>query len=254
MNKLEHMKKYISLLVIALLFLNCDSNSDSSSSNAESFSDTGQGGSLARFTILNDYLYTVDQSNLNVFSIIDRANPVQVNTIPIGFNIETLFNYKEYLYIGSQNGMFIYTIINPEEPAYLSDVQHFTACDPVVANDTHAFVTLHADLGCGTNINVLEIYDITNITAPFLISSRNLIKPIGLGLYGDYLFVCDDEVKIFDISDPENTSLISSINQNAFDVIIHNDLLILIGEQGLYQYSLDSNAIENMTHLSTINI
>jgi len=75
-----------------------------------------------------------------------------------------------------------------------------------------------------------------------------------LGLYNNYLFVCDDVVKIFDVSDPENSSLIHSISQNAFDVIIHNNLLILIGENGLYQYSLDENNIENIEHLSTINI
>ncbi len=245
------MKKF-TILSLALIILSC--NSDSTNQSLQSNIDTGQGGSLARFTIFNDYLYTVDETNLNVFSIINTEQPVQVNTIPIGFNIETLFNYKEYLYIGSRNGMFIYSVTNPEEPSYLSDVEHFTACDPVVANATHAFVTLHSNIGCGTNINVLEIYDVTNTTEPILISSRNLIRPIGLGLYNNYLFVCDDVVKVFDVSDPENSSLIYSINQNAFDVIIYNNLLILIGENGLYQYNLDENNIENIEHLSTINI
>jgi len=164
------MKKFITLS-LAIIVFGC--NSDSTNQNSQSNIDTGQGGSLARFTIFNDYLYTVDETNLNVFSIINTEQPVQVNTIPIGFNIETLFNYKEYLYIGSRNGMFIYSVTNPEEPSYLSDVQHFTACDSVVANATHAFVTLHSNIGCGINVNVLEIYDVTNTTEPILISSRN---------------------------------------------------------------------------------
>jgi hypothetical protein len=245
------MKKIYSILILALLLLGCDSDSNS---NDSSFTETGQGGSLARFALYVDYLYVVDDTNLNVFSIADRENPVQVNTISIGFNIETLFNYKNYLYIGSRNGMYIYNIDNAEEPVYVSDVQHFTACDPVVANETHAFVTLHSNIGCGNTINVLEIYDVNDVTNPVLISSRNLTRPIGIGLYGDYLFVCDNEVKVFDVSDPENSELVTSIDVNSFDVIINSGILVLIGENGLYQYSLDSNDITNINHLSTINI
>lgn len=247
------MRKIYTTIIIALVILGCSSDS-TSSNDASTFSETGQGGSLARFALYTDYLYVVDDSNLNVFSIIDRENPVQVNTVQIGFNIETLFNYKNYLYMGSRNGMYIYNIDNPETPTYMSDVEHFTACDPVVANETHAFVTLHTNIGCGINLNVLEIYDVTEITNPVLVSSRNLTRPIGIGLYGDYLFVCDDEVKVFDVSNPEESELVTSIDVNSFDVIINNGILILIGENGLYQYSLDSSDITNINHLSTIDI
>ncbi|WP_047551623.1 hypothetical protein [Psychroserpens sp. Hel_I_66] len=246
------MKTYI-IIILAIVAFGCDSDS-SDSGISQNSSETGKAGSLARFTTYNDYLYTVDNSTLNVFSIVDLSNPVKINDVQIGFNIETLFNYKQYLYIGSQNGMFIYSVQNPEEPLYLSEVQHFTACDPVVANATHAYVTLHADIGCGTTINVLEIYDVNDVLQPVFISRRNLTKPIGLGLYGDYLIVCDDEVKIFDVSDPTETTLVHSINRDAFDVIVNNDTLILIGENGLYQYSLNPNNIQNTQELSTINI
>jgi len=244
------MRKLYSILIIALLLFNCDSDG----TNDSSFSENGQGGSLARFALYSDYLYVVDDTNLNVFSVVNRQEPVQVNTVSIGFNIETLFNYENYLYIGSRNGMFIYNIDNAEEPAYVSDVQHFTACDPVVANDTHAFVTLHTNIGCGTNINVLEIYDITEVTNPVLVSSRNLTRPIGLGLYNNYLFVCDNEVKVFDVSEPLDSQLVTSIDVNSFDVIINNGILVLIGQNGLYQYTLDADDITNISHLSTINI
>lgn len=245
------MKNYIS---IAFIFLLISCSSDSSDANFDSNSETGQGGSLARFTILNNYLYTVDQSNLNVYSIINPENPTQVNTVNIGFDIETLFNYKEYLYIGSRNGMYIYGVQNPEIPNYLSDVQHFTACDPVIANETHAFVTLHSNTVCGNNINVLEIYDVTNIFEPVLISSRNLTQPKGLVLFHNYLIVCDDEVKIFDITNPENAVLVNSVNRNTFDVIVRGNLMILIGESGLYQFQLDQTNIQNIEPLSTIPI
>ena len=239
------------------MFLSCSSdNSSAISSSEDAAVSDGQGGSLASFTLKGDYLYTVDYADLNVFNITDIKNPVLVNTVSIGFDIETLFSYKEYLYIGSRSGMFIYGLTNPEFPEKLSEVQHFTACDPVVANDTHAYVTLHSETFCGNDINLLEVYDVADVTNPILINSRNLVSPKGLGLYDNYLIVCDDEIKVFDVSDPVNSVLVTSVNKSAFDVIISGDLLIAIGETGLYQYKLgiEENTGVSITELSSIAI
>lgn len=245
------MRKLSILISVVILTLSCSQDND----NSETVSADGQGGSLATFTLKGDYLYVVDQFDLNVFSLSEIDEPVLTNKVPIGFNIETLFSYKDYLYIGSQNGMFIYSLANPEFPKKLSSVEHFTACDPVVANNTHAYVTLHSNTFCGNNINVLEIYDIGNITEPILVSSRNLISPKGLGLYGNYLIVCDDEIKIFDITNPKDSKLVKAIDKQAFDVIIKGDLLIAIGDYGLYQYKLQTTAEGvDFSMLSTIEI
>ncbi len=247
------MKKYLYILILAVAIISCesDANSDSQAPTSD-----GQGGSLARFTLKGNYLYTVDDFGLNVFNVADTKDPIKVNSVPVGFNIETLFGYKDYLYIGSQNGMFIYDLENPEFPKQLSSVQHFTACDPVIANDTHAFVTLHSNTNCGNDINVLEVYDVTDVTNPILLNSRNLTFPKGLGLYGNFLFVCDDEIKVFDVTNPEESKLVTSIKRSAFDVIIRNDLLIAIGESGLYQYELSNNTENSVTatEISSISI
>ncbi|MDN3723716.1 hypothetical protein QRD02_04930 [Aequorivita sp. SDUM287046] len=247
------MKKLILLFITFVFSLGCSQDGENASQNEAMGNDDGQGGSLARFAMQGDYLYTVDEYGLNVYNITTPSDPVFVNNVPISFRIETLFNYKEYLYIGSQSGMFIYSIENPELPNYLADVQHFTACDPVVANATTAFVTLWSNLGCRTTVNQLEIYDITDVVNPTLLSIRNLMHPKGMGLYGDYLFVCDDEIKVFDISDPTNSFLVHNINREAFDVIVQNNLLIAIGQNGIYQYQLDPNAITETAELSFLN-
>lgn len=247
------MRKIGLLFLLIVLSLACSQDGNNASSNEAMSNGDGQGGSLARFAMVGNYLYTVDEYGLNVYNITTPSDPVFVNNVPIGFRIETLFNYKEYLYIGSQNGMFIYSVNNPEFPEYLADVQHFTSCDPVVANETTAFVTLWSELGCGTTLNQLEIYDVTDVVNPTLLSVRNLTAPKGMGLYGDYLIVCDDEIKIFDVSDPTHSVLVHNINRLAFDVIIKNNLLIAIGQNGIYQYNLDQNDITNTSELSTIN-
>ncbi|WP_430410929.1 LVIVD repeat-containing protein [Kordia sp.] len=249
------LKIFILLVCVGIIHTSCDSDSSDIANTTNEFGQDGQSGSLARFVTLENYLYTVDYQNLNVFNISNTENPVLVNTINVGFNIETLSSYKDYLYIGSRNGMFIYNASQLETPQLLSSVQHFTACDPVIANDSHAFVTLKGGNLCGEDLNILEVYDVTDAENPILLSQRNMIEPIGLGFYqNDYLFVCDDQVKIFDISDPENMQLVHAIDADSFDVIIQNNLLILIGETGLTQYMLNPDDIQNETFLSSLSL
>lgn len=235
------------LLLISLILISCDSDSDSASNT------DGKGGSLAIFALKNNYLYTVDNNTLNVFSLINEQQPVKVNDISVGFNIETLFSFEDKLYIGSRNGMFIYDISEPENPTFLSNVQHFTACDPVISNGVHSFVTLHSNTICGNNINVLEVYDTSIPTNPVLIHSRNLTFPKGLGLYNNYLFICDDVIKVFDVSSPQEPILVNSIDKLCFDVIINDNDLYAIGQNGMYRYSLDENDITNIEFKSQLS-
>lgn len=239
--------KILSVLVIFVLF-SCSNDSDSGIKNGD-----GQGGSLAIFALKGNYLYTVDDSSLNVFSLLNENQPVKVNEVQIGFNIETLFSYGDYLFVGSRDGMFIYSIENPENPVMASSAQHFTACDPVVANATHTFVTLHSNTTCGNNTNMLEIYDTTNPNNPILIHQRNLVAPKGLGLYNNYLIVCDDVIKVFDIQNPAEPLLVNTIDKNCSDIIVRENELYAISDIGMYRYQLDPATIENIVFKSEIS-
>lgn len=234
------MKKIISFVLIVFI-IGC-SDSDSAQNG-----DIGQGGSLAVFAIKGNYLYGVDQMKLNVFSLIDTEKPVKVNEIPIGFDIETLFSFGDNLFIGSRNGMFIYSIANPENPTKLSSVQHFTACDPVIANSTHSYVTLNSNATCGNNTNVLQVYDTKDLTKPKLIHSRTLTQPKGISFYtADYLLVCDDVIKIFNIQNPVEPVLVHAIDKNCFDLIIRENTLFAIGNNGVYRYKMNPNNIKDI--------
>lgn len=233
--------KAIKIVFLLLIIVGCSSDSATPTSSGD-----GTGGSLAIFALKGDYLYTVDNSNLNVFSLINTNEPTKVNEKQIGFEIETLFAHGDYLFVGSRNGMYIYSIQNPENPQQLSSVQHFTACDPVVANDTHAFVTLHSNNNCGNNINVLEVYDTSDPTYPVLIHTRNLTQPKGLGLYHNYLIVCDNQdIKFFDISNPAEPVLVKALPGQCYDVAIIGDDLYAIGSTTTYRYLLNANDITN---------
>ena len=243
-------KKIFTLVSIVFLAFACSQDSNDSTS-ADSFGD-GQGGSLATFTLKDNYLYTVDFFNLSVFNVSDLLNPVKVNTINVGFNIETLFSFKNYLFIGSQDAMYIYDVTNAELPKLLSQSNHFRACDPVVANDTNEYVTLHSNATCGGVINELKTYNIEDIENPILLNTRGLTQPKGLSLYGsDFLLVCDDTVKIFDITDPTDSKYIEAIpTVGAIDIIIRDNNAFIIADHSITQYQLNLNDITSFTKIS----
>ena len=95
--------------------------------------------------------------------------------------IETLFTFKDRLFIGSNVGMLAYNISDPSSPQYLSSYSHLTSCDPVVANDDYAFVTLRAGTACGaTNTNQMDVLDIVDIMSPTIVQYGQLVKPTWL--------------------------------------------------------------------------
>lgn len=254
---------YIAIAIGSLQLVNCanDSNEMNSSAPAPSNpgsgggggSTDGKGGSLAVFALKGNYLYTVDERQLHVFHISDPANPIKVNDVNVGFDIETLYSLDNLLFMGARSGMYIYDIQNPENPLFLSQSTHFTACDPVVANQTHAFVTLHSSSFCGNNINTLMVYDIANLQDPQLIHQRNLTAPKGLTLYGDYLVVCDDELKIFDVSNPQEPTLERAFNRVYTDVVIYNDILYAFGPNHISQYKWQEGNFLSMEQISQLN-
>jgi hypothetical protein len=219
----------------------------------------GTGGSMARFAIVEDYLYAVDDYDLNVFGLNQPDKPDIKASQNIGWGIETIFPYKGNLFIGSRNGMFIYDLLNPELPEFQSAVSHINTCDPVVVNDDYAFVTLRSENNndwCGTAFtNQLDVIDITDIANAQLLTTYGMTNPYGLGLDGNTLFITEGEfgLKVFDISDVydiDNNLLDEIKDYHGYDVIPFNDVLLMIGEDGLYQFDYSDPA--NLYLLSAI--
>lgn len=216
---------------------------------------TGIGGSLARFTITGDHLYTINDYSMKLFDISDLQNPVEGNRIDLGWGIETIFPYENKLFIGAMNGMHIYDNSTPESPEYVSSYTHATACDPVVVQGNYAYVTLRSGRECDTFTNQLDVIDISDIRNPTLVKSYPMENPHGLGINGTCLFIAEGEhgLKVFDASDVNNIdkNLIAYHKDvHALDVIPLNNTLFMIGNDGLYQYNY--NCIDQFDYLSTI--
>ena len=245
------MKIYIQYLLITILGIACSGGSDSPSPNGGLSSDVGTGGSMARFTINGNYLYAVNQSSLKVFDITEQSSPVYKNSVSLGFGIETVFPYKNTLFIGSETGMYIYNVDSPENPQRLSHYQHVFSCDPVVANDKYAFVTLRTEQQgrCWRGVNQLDVIDISNLSAPTLIKSYPMVNPKGLGIDGNTLFICDDKLKVYDITTVTAINLKKEFNVKSYDVIPKNGNLFMIGESGFVQYEYSNDTIKYLSSI-----
>lgn len=225
-----------------------------SSAAAEVSTSTGVGGSLARFTILGNYLYTVDFQTLKVFDITNSVEPRLKKSISVSGGVETIFPLGSRLFLGTQTGMVIYDIDKEGIPQFVSLYQHITRCDPVVANAQYAYVTLRTSncrIVTGSASDQLEIIDISDPQNPKQIAIHPLTEPRGLGLDGNILFVCDSNlgVKIYNVSNPTNIELITELKDIiAHDVIVLNGLLLVIGPDNIYQY--DYSDLKNIRKLS----
>jgi len=218
---------------------------------------TGQGGSFARFSIVENFLYVLNDREINSFDISKLMDPVATSIVNVDWGtIETLFAYDEYLFIGGTDGMHIYDRVDPSTPSYVSRFKHARACDPVVVQGNTAYVTLRDGSRCESFTNQLDVIDISNIRTPVLIESYDMTNPHGLGVVDDELYICDgrDGLRVFDKSDPnkiDDNKLSHLGGFHAYDIIpLTADHVIVVGDGGLYQYNTSNP--ENLQELSFI--
>ena len=217
----------------------------------------GIGGSMARFIINGDQFYGLNQTNMQVIDISDPLNPKAGTKIEMFRMVETVFIDNTNLFVGTQTGMLIYDITQSATPVYKSEYNHFQSCDPVVVQDNYAYVTLRQGNRCGNWQNVMEVIDLKNIMSPVLVKSYSMSEPYGLGIDNKTLFVCDGQagLKIYNASDPLriDINIIKQYNNlKALDVIPYKNVLIMIAEDGIYQYNYTD--LLNIKQLSKIPI
>lgn len=228
-----------------LAFDNAAADISTPSNGSEVSQVTGVGGSLARFTIAANHLYVVDRYNLMVFGLAQPQTPVLAGNNQIGWDIETIFPYKNFLFIGSETGLYIFDNNIPTAPVQISFFQHARACDPVVTDGDYAYVTLRDGTTCLGFNNQLDVLDIKDLTQPRLLKSFPMTHPIGLAVRNQYLYLCDDQagLRIFDKTDPlliDQNQLAQIQGKRTYDVIAlpASTHLLVIGPDGFTQYDV----------------
>lgn len=209
---------------------------------------TGIAGSYSRFGQYDNFLYCVDNTSMRPFSIANPSCPVAQNVIQIGWNIETIFPWKDRLFIGSQNGVFIFNAANPAQPQLEAVFSHATGCDPVVCDEENAYVTIRDGAECRngvtTPVNQLDVIDIRSLPTASLRKTYPMKNPKGLSVAGKYLYLCDDGLKVFDKEDPLNMKPLAHITGiKTYDVIALDEThLLVVGDDGFYQYDVSNPA------------
>lgn len=218
----------------------------------------GQGGSMARFTLNDRFMYAVHNSRLLLFDLEVVPGIKQGISTNIPRVIETIFPLQDKLFLGTTTGMLIYDVSNPTLPVFVSEVSHINSCDPVVVQDTIAYVTLRSGTVCEGFVNQLDVIGIGNITHPKLLKTYPMHNPHGLGIDGNLLFICDGDagLKVYNASNPFQITqnLIAHFqNIRTYDVIPNNGLLLLIGADGLFQYDYSNpQQLLLLSHLPVI--
>jgi hypothetical protein len=216
----------------------------------------GQAGSLSRFATVANYLYVANRYSITPIDVTNVTNPIvkPIAAANLG-ELETIYGFNNSLLVGSPTGMFILNLSNPAAPVYQSAFLHWRGCDPVVAQNNIAYVTVRGGGACGGVRNNLDVIDISNLYQPTLIKAYQLENPYGLGVYNNKLGICDGSAgfKVFNATNSNNLQLQSTItNVNAFDVIMNDEIALLIAKDGMYQYNISNSS--NPILLSKISI
>ncbi|MDR1763960.1 MAG: hypothetical protein LBR64_08440 [Dysgonamonadaceae bacterium] len=215
---------------------------------------SGVNGSMSRFAIYKDYLYAVFNYQMHIFDL-KAEKPAEIPDFFYVGNVETIFSYKENMFLGTPTGMVIYSVANPEQPDYCSQITHVYGCDPVVVDNDVAFVTVRSGNFCGQTVDELIIIDVADVQHPKPLCSYSMTNPKGLGIDNGTLFLCDDGLKVFDARNPMTlmaNQLLHKKGMDGYDLIPFGNTLMMIADDGLYQY--DYSNLQNIKQISYIPI
>ncbi|HLO79324.1 MAG TPA: hypothetical protein VK166_00110 [Chitinophagaceae bacterium] len=197
----------------------------------------GVGGSMARFALNKDRLYTVSTNDIKVFNTAVAEKPSYVKQVSIGWGIETIFPFDNYLFIGSTTGMYVFDAADQDNPVQKSRFEHARVCDPVISDGENAYVTLRSGTTCAGFTNQLEVVSVKDVTNPLLLAVYPMTNPHGLSKDGNTLLICEGDagLRVLDASMPKDVKTLSLLKGfSTFDVIALGGVALVTAKDGLY--------------------
>ncbi len=264
------MVKNTKYLILSLFFSVAVISCTEESAAFDATTSAAVNGSYSQIIVVGDNLYGLNGDRLSTVDISDKDNVVVIDEQTLDFDIESIFHYDGLLFVGSSSAMYIYEIDSETGIPSRQSVTEYTSffdgvvcfSDPIVTNETHAYVTLHtvelvSNDFCSRiqEVNELRIYDFQDRENPRLKNVIDMAQPKGLGIDGNLLFVCDgwNGLAVFDISDKEQPHRLSIFDGfESFDVIPRNGVLIVVAKDELRQY--DYTDPQDIRLLSTIEL
>ena len=107
-----------------------------------------------------------------------------------------------------------------------------------MAKGTIAYSTLRATRCNIGTVEQLDVIDFSNVENPWIVRSYPAVNPLGLGIRGNFLFLCEDGgVTMYDISEPTDLREMGSLDFDgalALDVIPADQYLIVTTNRGIF--------------------
>lgn len=208
-------------------------------------------GLKSHFGLIEDYLYVISYSKMYFVDLSANIPVMQDNKIIP--DVETIYPYKNNLFLGMPSEMSIYSLEDLLNPTYTSSIPDLFGCNPIVVSDDFVYATIRSGNFCGQANNELLVIDVSNIEKPKPSVSYEMKNPKGLSIDKNLLFLCDNGLKIFKLDNPQafindNSSFCFFDEEpliNSYDVIPWHSLndrrheesiLIMVSDNGLYQY------------------
>lgn len=223
-------KIYCTVFTIVLLTIGCAKDGSSDSAQA---SGTAKNGSLTRFITVGNYLYIVKTNSLVTYNISNPQSISVAGTQDVGFDIQTIFEYNNQLFIGSNTAMYIYGLTNPAQPEKLTQVNYFQpGRDPIVARDSVAYATQRV----GT-VGTLNVVNIKNLQEARIVNALPIATPYGLALGTNTLYVCNGSngLAVINVSSPYQPVMNGNKNFDEvfYDAILQGNILICYVKGGI---------------------
>ncbi len=192
--------------------------------------DTYSGQGAVRDVAINgNYAYVASYSTglsylfgMNVVDISNPASPNVVGNIPIRANpfltVSVSFPYAYYCWTG---GGEIIDISDPADPIIVADTTLLAGTEcAVIGNNDY--------IACGSSFKIVDVSDHSN---PRLIGGySNLGGSNHIFVAGQYAYINggvnpESGVRIFNINDPANPTLVATVDTTAGDIFVSGDYL-----------------------------
>ena len=243
------------ILLSCLVFQGCGEGSGaggaSQSGSGSGPTSVSQSGSTAAMATYKNAIYTLINGLIIVSDIESEDNS---NRYSFGDPFaETLYVYRDYLYVAGLLDVSIYDISEPLIPRRVSNYDHARACDPVIVSDDIGYITLRSRPECTQDeINRLEIVDFSDPKNPVQLTNFVMDFPHGLAKSPDHLAVCQEEfgltfLNVDDIDAIEVT--LQDETYNCFDLFYRDDTFFVTATDGIYQLELIDNTLNQISRI-----
>ena len=204
---------------------------------------SGGGSSYAVFAVIDTFLYYLhpNAGSVVAMSISRPDSPKFLGQTEVAWNVETIFPNGRFLLVGAQTGMYI--LDREPDPVFMrveSQLVHARGCDPVVVEDSLAYVTLRGGTSCGPIEDALLMVSIANPSAPRLLSSASPTSPYGMAVNGPYVYVGNGDVglSLYYSAPPDSIKLMSHWPWAARDFIWSGSMLYVLEPGGVSTYDV----------------